>query len=207
MQKQGPAAAIPQELRVESIIPYTKASLVQFDGETNKIETIARAMGSTSMEPGGIYAFIPVPFGTTTSMAGIGDILDDTQAPDQLKRSLGARYMFGAYRDDIKLPFIILKNTYFQNAFAGTLQWEKSMREDLISITRVSNPNETAPLLNAGAFEDSVISNIDARVLKNSEGQVMLAYAFSDKDTIVITTRTEALKAILDKLLAVRVVQ
>jgi hypothetical protein len=208
MKKGGsPAAALPQQLRVDTILPYAKASVLQLDGQTDPIESFAALITSTAINAGTIHAFIPVPYGTTTVVASIEDIFGGTDAPSTLKRSLSSRYMLGAYAQDTKLPFIILKNTYFQNTFAGMLEWEKNMRKDLIQMIRISNPAENASLSNSSAFEDSVISNVDARVLKNDAGEVILAYAFSDKDTLIIATRADSLKIILDKLLAVRVVQ
>jgi hypothetical protein len=206
MKGSAPAAALPQELRVDTILPYAKASVLQLDGETNAIDTFAAAIGSTPIDAGTIHAFIAVPQGTTT-FASIEDVFGKAEAPSTLKRSLSSRYMLGAHASDTKLPFIIVKNTYFQNAFAGMLEWEKSLRKNLLSIIRISNPAENISLSNSGTFEDSVISNVDARVLRNGAGEVILAYAFSDKNTLVIATRADSLKFILDKLLAVRVVQ
>lgn len=207
MKKSVPAAALPQQLRVDTIVPYASASVLKLDEQTSPIESFANSITSTTISPGTIHAFIPVPYGTTTALASIENMFGGTDAPNALKRSLSSRYMLGAYAKDTKLPFIILKNTYFQNAFAGMLGWEKNMKKDLISMIRISNPAESLSLSNSTAFEDSVISNVDARVLKNDAGKVILAYAFSDKNTLIIATRADSLKVILDKLLAVRVVQ
>ncbi len=205
--KQNPASALPQALRVQTILPYTNANTIQIDQDRNAIDTIAGALLAAEVEQRGIYALIPVPTGTTTSAAGINSILKDTNIPNMLDRSLGSDYMVGAYAGDTKDPFVILKNTYFQNAFAGMLEWEKDLRNDMISLIRMSRADETTTSLNNDSFEDVVISNIDARVLRNADGEAVLSYAFADKDTIVITTKTETLKTLLDKLLAVRIVQ
>lgn len=207
MKGKERVVALPQQLRVETIVPYTKVSMLQLDGQTRPVESFAASIVSTTIDEGATHAFVPVPSGTTTMIASIDEMLGETKAPNTLKRSLSPQYMLGAYAKGGKSPFIILKNTYFQNAFAGMLDWEKSMKEDLISLIRISSPDETTSLSNQAAFEDSVISNVDARVLKNKAGQVILAYAFSDKDTLIIATRPDTLKIILDKLLAVRVVQ
>jgi hypothetical protein len=207
VRENNPALALPQELRVESILPYTKAETAELSNQENAILTLAQALQKGQVGDRGIYAVIPIPQGTTTIMATTDQILKDTKAPSMLKRSLSNRYMIGTYEDGATYPFIIFKNTYFQNAFAGMLEWEKNLKADLITLIRISNPEESSTLENTIPFEDNVISNIDTRVLKNAEGTIILAYAFSDKDTIVVTTSTDALKALLDKLLAVRVVQ
>lgn len=204
--RQNPASSLPQELRVSTLVPYTKANTVTI-GEGNIMDTIGGAIRATELDERAIYAVFPVPQGTTTNVASIASVLRDTKAPNMLTRSLAPQYMIGAYNNTTKDPFIILKNTYFQNAFAGMLEWEKDLRNDLISLIRVSRPQDEITLVNRDVFEDTVLSNIDARVLKDEEGNILIAYAFADKDTIVIATTIETLKTMLDKLLAVRIVQ
>ncbi len=206
VMKKNPASALPQELRVSTIIPYAKANTVII-GQGNIMDTIGGAIRAAELEPNSVYALIPVPQGTTTVAAPVTSLLRDTKIPSMLSRSLASQYMVGAYNGTTKDPFVILKNTYFQNAFAGMLEWEKDLRNDLISLIRVSRPQDEITLVNRDVFEDTVISNIDARVLRNEEGGILVAYAFADKDTIVIATTVETLKTVLDKLLAVRIVQ
>lgn len=57
----------------------------------------------------------------------------DIDVPDILKRSLATAWMLGVYADDVgnKDIFIIAKTDFFQNAFAGMLQWENLMADDL----------------------------------------------------------------------------
>ncbi|MFA6158663.1 MAG: hypothetical protein WC763_03520 [Candidatus Paceibacterota bacterium] len=206
LEAKNSEGSLPQELRAQTILPYVKAGMLTVDPQKDILGAIGQALSGIDLQSDGVYAVIPVPNGTTTTL-GVGILLQGTHVPDMLGRSLDERYMIGSYTKDEKAPFIILKDTYFQNAFAGMLQWERDMRADLISLIRISHPNEAPTLTNTASFEDAVVSNIDTRVLKNSAGEVILTYAFADKDTIVITTQTGALKALLDKLLAVRVVQ
>jgi len=57
----------------------------------------------------------------------------DLQAPDILLRALADSWMIGIYTDSQgqKDLFIVATNDYFQNAFAGMLQWESTMPDDL----------------------------------------------------------------------------
>jgi hypothetical protein len=48
---------------------------------------------------------------------------------------------------------------------------------------------------------------VNVRVLKDAAGKVILAYAFADKDTVVITTNQTALKYLLNQILEVRTIQ
>ena len=192
---------------VETIIPYSKGSTVTLDSGSDPLSLISAKLAVSNAGLGNVFALIPVTDSASTEQAPVLDILKETHVPDRLRRSLGQKYMLGTYTYDDNGPFLILKNTFFQNAYAGMLEWEKDLRNDLLSLIHVSHPNETAIEANTDQFEDLVVSNIDARVLKNAQGEIILAYAFADKDTIVITTNTNALKYILDRLLTVRTIQ
>jgi len=115
--------------------------------------------------------------------------------------------MIGSYMSSKNSPFIILKNSFFQNAFAGMLDWESYIRNDLISFIKITKPEENIVDANPNEFEDSVVSNVDTRILRNKSGEIILTYAFADQETIVITTTLDSLKFILEKLLAVKVIQ
>jgi hypothetical protein len=115
--------------------------------------------------------------------------------------------MIGTYTYDTNSPFIILKNTFFQNAFAGMLDWEKNMRNDLLPLITASYPDETAVDGNADRFEDIIVSNIDTRVLRNKSGKIILAYAFADTNTVIISTTEYGLSYLLGQLLEVRSIQ
>ena len=57
----------------------------------------------------------------------------DINVPDIITRSLGNDWMFGVYADQTgeKRFFIVSSISYFQNTFAGMLQWESVMPDDL----------------------------------------------------------------------------
>ncbi len=70
----------------------------------------------------------------------------DTGAPDILARSLSDSWMLGEYADanGVKTVFVIASIDYFQNAFAGMLQWESTMADDLKQYLYASSPADIA---------------------------------------------------------------
>jgi hypothetical protein len=140
-------------------------------------------------------------------MVPISDVVSGTHIPNRLLRSLASDYMIGSYEYDVQSPFIILKNTFFQNAFAGMLEWEGDMGADLSPLIEISDPTVSRAAAGAASFSDGVISNVNVRTLKDVSGKTLLAYAFADKDTIVITTNATALKYLLNQILQVRTIQ
>ncbi len=135
----------------------------------------------------------------------------NSQAPNELTRTLKDNFSFGLYALNNNRPFLILKTSYYQNAFAGMLSWEKNMKEDLgpifIPPQPTVAPSTSADVLNKNMlFEDVVVKNRDARALRGSGGIIFL-YSFPDKDTIVITTDADTLEAVSGKLLAGKLVR
>jgi hypothetical protein len=196
-----------QEITVETLIPYQNGSTLALSTGSDTLALIGAKLGAANAGLGDVYVIVPTIGATSTSIAPITEIFSGTNAPDRLLRSLGNDYMIGMYRYEKQGSFVLLTNTFFQNAFAGMLEWEKDMRNDLISLIQVTHPEESVISTDSDIFEDAIVSNIDTRVLKGKDGNVILAYAFSDKDTAVIASSIETLKYVLDRLLTVRTIQ
>ncbi|MDO8579731.1 MAG: hypothetical protein Q7R72_02555 [bacterium] len=199
----------PEPIRasIETIIPYTTGSTLVLNSESDSLVLIGAKLNAANAGLGNVYALVPTQNATSTVYADISLVFANVNMPDRLARSLASEYMIGTYTYDVNGPFIILKNTFFQNAFAGMLEWEKDMRNDLLSLIQVSHPSERSVTANTDKFEDVVVSNIDARALRGNDGRIILAYIFADPETIVITTNENTLKYVLDRLLTVRTIQ
>lgn len=126
--------------------------------------------------------------------------------PDIIKRTLLPDFMVGMYAFGKNLPFLILKSSYFENAYAGMFEWEKYLEKDFQVLFRFSGYENAGKLLeeltptNQRKFEDAVIINKDVRVLKNAEGEMTLLYGIIDKETIVITVSDTAFKEVINRL-------
>ncbi|HEY0907759.1 MAG TPA: hypothetical protein VGE35_00210 [Candidatus Paceibacterota bacterium] len=192
---------------IRTIIPYAKASTIVMDPESDSLVLIAAKLKQLNAGLGNTYALVPIASPAATSQADIASVFRDTAIPNRLLRSLDQNYMIGTYTYDTLSPFFIIKNTFFQNAFSGMLEWEKGMRRDLLPLTQIAHETETSVTAASSQFEDAIVSNIDARVLKDSSGKTVLIYAFADKNTIVVTTGESTLKYILERLLTVRTIQ
>jgi len=166
---------------------------------------------------------------TTTELFGILA----TSIPASAVRAFGDQFMMGMYSTEKNEPFLILKVTSFDNAFAGMLAWEKTLNKDIGSIfssrsipitsvapapvaTATGTPSTTtAPatrVVNVDAlikteFEDITIQNKDARVLKNTRGDDIVLYSFLDQNTILITSSQKAFHEILNKFIAEKLVR
>ncbi|MFC1615131.1 hypothetical protein ACFL22_01090 [Patescibacteria group bacterium] len=117
----------------------------------------------------------------------------DISVPARLDRSLDDEFMFGIHMFNGNQPFIILKTSYFENAFSGMLEWEPFLAEDILPIFAYTG---TTTIYNE-PFQDVVVKNRDLRVIKNDEGKNELLYMFLDKNTAIITTNLSTLDEII----------
>lgn len=119
--------------------------------------------------------------------------LAELKMPDLVKRTLAPDFMVGMFSFAEDLPFIIFKTTYFENTYAGMLDWEKDLATDLRLLFRL-NYNQTLK------FEDGVIINKDVRIIRDETGKTILLYSIIDKNTIVITVNDVVFKELVNRL-------
>ncbi len=117
----------------------------------------------------------------------------DTHVPASLVRSLNSSFMVGSYK---KKPFMIFTTTFFESSFASMLEWETQIQPDMgpLFITESTSP------MAANKFEDSVIRNKDARVLRDEVGNVLFLYSFPDREHLLIVANEATLSEVLARL-------
>lgn len=133
-----------------------------------------------------------------TSLLNIG-------APSSLLRSLSDSYIIGTYTKPILNPgdkpslFLMFNVTDYNIVYAGMLQWEKGMFNDLSNIFDINKTNIDEA--STTQFKDIIINNKDARVLYDKNGTPVLYYIFVDKNNLVITDSDETINKITSRLL------
>jgi len=138
-----------------------------------------------------------------------------SKIPDILLRSLSPEYMLGVHSWNGNQPFIILKTDSYENAFAGMLSWEKNMAGDLNMLF----PRNNLPSIQDGTttteqilsykkdFEDVLVKNKDTRALRNEDGDIFLIYSLPDKETVIITSNTDTLAELFDRIIRSRAIR
>lgn len=116
--------------------------------------------------------------------------------PPVLLRSFSDEFMFGIHAWNGNQSFIVLKNDFYENAFAGMLKWEESMAKDLLPIMT----NKPVDSFYGKPFQDMVIKNRDIRGLVNESGEPVLMYAFVNRETVVIATHKDTLNEVISRL-------
>ena len=119
--------------------------------------------------------------------------------PGSFARSI-KELTFGATANQ---PFLILEATSFDVAFAGMLEWERTLSADLspvfgLPVVESFDPSaRTDTQVREAFFKDAVSSNKNIRLLFDEKGQDRIVYTFIDKDTILITTTRDALSVLV----------
>ncbi len=134
----------------------------------------------------------------------------EAEVPGSLTRSLEPMMMLGVHVFDGNPPFLIFKVNFYENAFAGMLQWEEDMQVDLaplfgpaILIPQRPVEDESGGLgtqATLGQFTDEIVRNMEVRVLRNANDRIVLLYGFVDRNTLVITTNEFTFAEIVTRL-------
>lgn len=136
----------------------------------------------------------------------------DFSMPDILSRSILDRFMIGSYgnEDGTTFRFIILTTDFFQNAYAGMLEWEGSVVDEFSPffgirerVEQQLNTQGTSSIATffsiRGNFIDRIVRNRDVREFIGENGELLFLYTFLDKDTILITTSESVIEGVINQ--------
>lgn len=209
--KSSPKIPVVQIQELPSLITTEFKSELNIDSiSKNKlVSNLSTMLNDSQIIVNNLYNIYPVT-GTSTNKRILNALefvtVLDFNIPDIIKRTLLSDFMVGTFSFGKNLPFIILKTSYFENAYAGMLAWEVDLEKDMQIIfrlpgyeTRGNIADELTPTLTK-RFNDSVIVNKDVRILKDKNGEIILLYGIIDKETIIITVNDTAFKELIDRL-------
>jgi len=95
--------------------------------------------------------------------------------------------------------FILLKMRSFADIFDGMKAWEQKMFFDLHGFFGV-NINADTNYLQTKDFEDGIVQNKNARILRDKDGKIVLMYVFADDTSLIITNSEITAKEIILRL-------
>ncbi|PIR44579.1 MAG: hypothetical protein COV10_03685 [Candidatus Vogelbacteria bacterium CG10_big_fil_rev_8_21_14_0_10_51_16] len=119
------------------------------------------------------------------------------RTPEILVRNLESGFMYGVHSAPTNAGFLIITPQAYDRAFAGMLAWEPFLVRDLYSILSGRSPEAS---LESSPWSDTVIRNVNARIVRDGSGRVALLYAFFNQNTLIITTSEDTFTEILTRL-------
>lgn len=203
-------------IKTEDIIPKTE-SLISFDeispivltrsdylvdkirsiNETKNLVNKADSIKYISIKEEAIEGLTPI------SIARFFSEMNFT-APTSLVRSLSDFYMVGSYtknqttdlsdQNNSSKIFMIFQSTDYEYTYAGMLEWEKTMANDLSYLFN------TKTVDNLGTFKDLIINNKDSRVFVDGNKNILFYYTFVNQNDLIITNSESAILEIVTRL-------
>ncbi len=164
-----------------------------------------------------IYVAEPGTATTSPRQLGIQELLGvlAPQMPPDMLRTLENQYLLGIHSFDENQPFLLLQIDSYEIAYAGMLQWERTLENDLSPLfDRTPSPraNTEAPSASSTTqflptnFIDKVVENRDVRLIQNEKGDILLLWTFLGRNTLLITTNEYTLREVLSRLKAAPVI-
>ena len=162
--------------------------------ESQKLQPIINSLTSFDLTTGTGAQISPITTQTLFFQAQWG-------APDALIRSFDPEFTLGLHTYNGTAMFLLLKTNAYQTAFAGMLDWEHALFDDTYQLFGIDVSGANQNLFNQ-KFKDRVIVNQDTRALVDANNTPVLFYAFlgEQKNLLIITTKADTLKEVVDRL-------
>jgi hypothetical protein len=194
------------------VIPVVSTPENQFIGATVKdvdASTLSRqaTIGVVAIErskerPAADISQIQLRRGTTptSELLSTADFFTrlNTHAPQPLVRALNPLFMLGVLGSNPSHTFLIIKVDSFENAFPGMLEWEPRIVEDLLPMFADDETTNRVPT--AAAWRDLIVANRDTRVLRDTDGNVVLLYSFFGNSLLIMADNEATFRLIADRL-------
>jgi hypothetical protein len=126
--------------------------------------------------------------------------LTDNSAPDWMIRSLGDEFMLGIHAWNGNQVFFLFTVPNFDIAFSNMLSWEKDIPDDILPLIGWAGDRTvyTRP------WEDLLVRNQDIRVLRDSTGNIVLAYTFFGSETLILATSIDTIDEVITRIIQKR---
>lgn len=200
--KKGEVPSVPVEKQFVPIIFTDKNALVELgDLKKSEIEEkISNQVNTTTVKTGGVegiyLTFNKSPIGLRKFIGMIGGNFQPLT-----ENFVDDNFLMGAVKNDTENSsfFMLIKMRSIPDVFDIMRGWESKMFTDLHGFFGVSLTPETKYLLTKN-FEDSIIENKNARILYDTDNNIVMMYIFADDNSIVITDNPKAVAEIILRL-------
>ena len=180
-----------------SIIPAQSEKRFNISRETLSQMVTLMSSENTDLPAGSIKNMYISEDGDTAPVAvSVNRLLSfvGISTPEILTRSLEKSFMTGFLKEagTQATPFLVLKVSSYDAGFAGMLDWEATLPQLFNSLFGTKIESGTTPI----KFHDVLIRGKDARAFSTPFG-AMLAYTFTNQNTIIITGSLSALETLI----------
>jgi hypothetical protein len=192
--------AVPVES--QPIIFTDKSVYLEIDGMAKEkiIQAIVNEVNSLDLKPGAVEAIYPTLNKQTIGLRQLSKQLQADFTPGDVN-FIKDEYMIGGVMGESKELFILISVRSLSDAYAPMKAWEDKMFSDLHHLFGYEISKDTSYLLTKN-FEDGIVLNKNARILKDKDGNTVMMYVFVDGNSVIIANSIEAVGVITDRLAA-----
>ncbi len=209
-QKINIVQVVPQ---ASSIIFTDQTEFIPIDNLTkDKIaENILNQVSHSDVKIGGVDGIYLTENKKIIGFSRLTALLKSNLTTDQLG-FINDNFLLGAFRNGANVNlannlvssydkdlFILLKVQSFSSAFPVMQNWETKMLSDLHGFFGIKLSPETNYLFTKN-FEDGIVANKNARILRDNNGQIVLMYIFADDNSIIITNSESVVNEVILRL-------
>lgn len=182
---------VPEVSLEKAMIPYNDFATLAVSTSENFRE------GLSKVTPGSGITLVKVSGLDGQTIQKAKDFFDflEISLPSTLSRNLRSDWVLGVVsRDGKTSSFLVFTVSDFGGAFAGMLDWEGKMENDLsflsadpmMDMTSLLSTTTTALKQESFEWKDMIVKNKDTRGLVDERDRSKIAYTFLDKNTVLV---------------------
>ena len=186
--------------QLSSLIFTEQIDFTPIDGLTKEkiAETISNQINNVKVKIGGIEGIYLTENKKVVGFNRFNTLLKSNLTGNQLTL-ISDNFLLGAFNGENKDLFMLLKVKSFSDIFPVMQSWESKMLYDLHGFFGVTLSPETNYLFTK-SFEDGIVANKNARILRDNNSQIVLMYVFADDNSIIITKSENAVSELIFRL-------
>jgi hypothetical protein len=165
--------------------------------------TVFNEVNTTEVKDGGVDG---IYLTENKSVIGLRRFLFLTKSnfvPGSSTLFVSDNFLIGAVNNGF---FMLIKDRSTPDIFDSLRNWEGKMFYDLHGFIGVPVTSDTSYLLTKD-FEDGIVENKNARILYDTNGNIVLMYLFADDNSVIITSSQEAAHEVVLRLVSGQVKQ
>ena len=180
----------------DEINAMTKPELNNAIDSTQGIEYFVQAKTKSNSKPNlasttGTNTSIDNTTGTNAPMNTSTDVYPSNVSNSETKVNINSKSKIGF--------FILIQTKSFSETLPVMQEWESEMFSDLHGLFDIEiNPDNQ--YLTTKSFEDGIIQNKNARILRDNNGNIVLMYIFVNHESVVIADSNEVVKELISRL-------
>ncbi len=167
------------------------------------IQTILNELKITDLKSGGIEGVYLAENKKVISLSRFLELLETNLSKTQTE-FINDNFLLGISNDENRNLFILMKIRSIADVFTPMRTWEAKMFQDIHKLFGVDLNADTKYLLTKD-FEDGIVQNKNARILRDKDGKIVMMYIFAEDDSLIITNSETTAGEVMLRLLSSRV--